>query len=172
MKKTCIILSLIVLPLGLFAQNYGQNQKAQMAFNQKFTNVELLYEEEGEKESVFGFYQNGNYKEVIFDRNGTWLLTRSEIDLVNLPASISSVIKSEFGIFTYENIIQIEIPGDRKYEVEISTESQYITLIFNNQLQLISREVEPIELKQDNYEDYEDYETPDNSNLDDDENKS
>ncbi len=152
------------MPFALVAQNYiGQ---AQIAFNQKFANVELLYEDDNDKEVSFSFYQNGDYKEATFDKYGTWLFTRSEISLTELPSAISTAIKLEYNSFTYEGIIQLDTPNKREYEVQISADEQYIILLFNDQYQIISRTVEPLETEDDNYEDYEDSEIPDEGEID------
>lgn len=119
---------IIAVATGLAWVTYGQkvNEKdvpaaVKNAFTKAFPNVKnAKWSKEDANEFEAEFRAGKEEKSAVFDSNGTWINTETEIETNELPASVQSSIKKQYPGYKIREAEILETPnGVKSYEVEI-----------------------------------------------------
>lgn len=65
------------------------------------------------------FDQGVNEHEIWYNKNGDVVKIESEISTADLPAAVSSALKTKYAEYTVDSIDKIEAGGNTTYEIEI-----------------------------------------------------
>jgi len=104
------------------------------AFAKKFPQVEDTNWSQSGKFYVADFFhdKDGFFKEATFDTEGTWVLTVSDIDGVDLPDEAQDYLIKQFEDLDFlESVKMEERPDSVKYLIVVETEEEELTLIFD-----------------------------------------
>jgi hypothetical protein len=92
--------------------------------------VKWASEEANEWEAEFKI--NGTEMSASFDDKGIWLETETEINVKELPASVTNTIAKNFAGFKTGEASVNETPGMKGYEVELTNGETSLEVIFDN----------------------------------------
>jgi hypothetical protein len=105
--------------------SYGQKTNVPVnvikAFEQKVSNAkEVEWEYDSEEKNWEVEYEIGKDEFTSeFDENGIWLETEMEIKFSKLPEPVKATLKSDFVEYKVEEVVMIESPGGKFYEIEV-----------------------------------------------------
>lgn len=129
----CVLL-MTFLAVQSQAVNVDVPQVVSKAFNKLFPSAEDVNWELSGTHFVADFFhdKDGYFKEVTFDRMGTWLETKTDLDAMDLPDAIQNYIVENYGSMEdSSNIIKLEKPKEVQYVLDLETVDGEIQLVFD-----------------------------------------
>jgi hypothetical protein len=134
MKKLLIIVVAVLYVLEFTACKEKEKVKVpgkvKTAFENKFPGAGDV-EWSKEKSNIWevDFETEEVDMEALFDNNGTWLKTETEIEIKDIPQAVLTSVKKKFAGYTVYGAELIETPAQKTYEVKIkngSGEKMYV----------------------------------------------
>ncbi len=138
----CILL-MNVLAIQPIQTNLEVPESILINFNQKYPNAEDVDWDKNDEVYTASFVHSDSYfKEVDYNKDGTWISTKTDMDEYGIPDAAQSYIsnKMEDADFEYDQVTMSERPNDNSYFVILSTEDGSISLIFDEDGNLIEEE--------------------------------
>ena len=157
MKKIFFILTMI-LGAGMIFTSCQQGKKSenkegksevpevvQKSFQAKFAeakNVEWESEEEGEYEAEFTL--NDTEMSALFDNDGNWKETESEVNYSNLPSSVLDTLSGRFKDYKVEDMTveKTETPEGIYWEVDLKKDETEVEVVFKEDGTVVKMEEE------------------------------
>ncbi len=141
MKKLIIIL--IAFMFGINAcSTVNVPEKIKDAFGLKFakaTGIKWEHEQNNRWEAEFDF--NNTEMSAIFDKNGTWLETETEMEMENVPDAVKKSVKAKFGSYKVIEVSFVETPEHSGYEIELKNHNgEKMKVLFDNTGKGLKRE--------------------------------
>ena len=143
MKKIVLMLTAMLLLSG-----YGYSQKiaadkvpadVKTAFQKKFpTAAKVTYEME-KVDYEINFTLSGTECSAVFDKDGKWIETETDVKDSELPAKVKATLDKEFAGYKHNESVKLEIPwrafiyefevskGDTKLEVQIDQDGTVLS---------------------------------------------
>jgi len=137
--------SLIVIALPFVFVNGTQaqkvNPKVKAAFHKMFPTVSTVkWGKENAREYEAEFSKNGRAISANFTLNGKWVETETDITRKELPLAVNDYINRHYSGNKLGEIARTQSPQKIVYEVGIKNGDHSITLLFNIDGKLITRE--------------------------------
>ncbi len=150
MKKLFVqILLLNVLFSFCNSQLQGQSalETAKAVLSDEFDNAQEFDWEEEEGEFIATSFTEEGYIEVIFNPDGTWQQTSQNLEYQSLPEGIKSAVKKLYPKTPkyFDTVIHFQSAEIQKFIVGFETETETITLTFDENAKLLNKNVEEIE---------------------------
>lgn len=129
-KNMKYLMIAMLFTFGFFSTSCAQKQVApaavQSAFKAKFPSVQKAkWEEEHEGEWEAEFKMGGKELSAVFDNDGAWVETETEIKAADLPEAVQSAVSAQFSDYDIEEAAMVETPGQAMaYEVELEKEGE------------------------------------------------
>lgn len=122
MKNLAIAVLALFATATLSAQDLKMND-VPVNLNNNFqksypTGTDVEWELDGLNYKV-EFDQGVNEHEIWYNTNGDVVKMESEINITDLPAAVSSALKTKYAEYTVDSIDKIEADGNTTYEIEI-----------------------------------------------------
>ncbi len=113
-------------------------------FQNLYPNATDINWDKFENDYIAYFENDGNYSEATFDSTGKWLETSTSMEVEQMPDFIALYISEniEEAVDYYNNITMTERPDEVRYDVSFATESYTVYLVFNEEGDLLSKEIE------------------------------
>jgi len=123
MKNTILTISVIFIFSLTTSCQTEVPKKVSSAFNEKFSTMEnVTWEQESENEWEASFISEGKETSAVFDADGIWLETETEVVLEDIPAEVFKTLCLKYEEFEIEEAESIESPDFNGYEIEIEME--------------------------------------------------
>lgn len=124
MKKNILVVIALLIATITFATEAPK--AVQEAFAKKFPTAKFAkWEKENAKEYEASFTLDGTKYSANFTNEGAWLETETEIKISNLPATISTAIKTKYADWEIMGASKIETANNEvKYEADIRKEKR------------------------------------------------
>ena len=153
MKYTMIVFFAVALTLTATAQTIPVDKvpaQVMAAYSAKFPKAEKArWEMEDAKEYEVIFTFNGTEHSALFDPDGKWVETESEISISSLPAAVTQSIAKQFGIYKIKKAETVERLSGTNYEVELVNEGKVKEVAFSAKGKIISKKSEKDEAEDD-----------------------
>lgn len=140
---SCLV-ALLIAPTSILSAQSDVPEAVQNTFDEMFPDATTVNWEQDEEEYLATFETSENNLEVSFLEDGTWKLTVTYIGEEELPTAAVDYIKKEFVVETYNSVTKRETPGDVKYFASFETEKQYVSLRFDEDGELLEKEIEDL----------------------------
>lgn len=100
-------------------------------FEQQYPNAnEVTWQEEQEKYEV-KFTEDGNYMEIIYDREGNIIEEARRIVTDEIPGNISNSVAEQYPDYEIIDVEEVTRQGEDFYNVEIEGAGQVVELLFS-----------------------------------------
>lgn len=114
-----------IICLAACQQNETPPENITSVFNHKFTDVENVeWEMESEMEWEAEFEKDGIQHSAVFNLEGEWLETESQIAESEIPENIRMMMDENFANYKIEEGEKAETPNGIAYEFEIESNGQ------------------------------------------------
>lgn len=138
MKTKLSVLALAICGMLAFSScddddnNYQPETTITKSFDTKYPNADRVKWESKHGYEVADFHEGKNDAEAWFDKNGNWLLTKTEIDYGQLPQLVrESLEKGEYGEWRRKDIDKVErFNTATVYVIEVEQGNQEIDLYY------------------------------------------
>lgn len=149
MKK--VLFQILLLSVFAFSAITTQAQTpfemAQAALADEFDNpLDFEWEEDNGEFIATYFAEEGNI-EVIFDDNGNWQQTSQNLTFESMPNSIKAAVKKLYPKAPpyYDMAISLQTIEAQKFLIGFETNTEMITLTFDENAKLLEKEAHPID---------------------------
>ena len=123
MKKLLFIFAMLLLEIGVFAQDVPAN--IEIAFQTKFPDFQVVEWATGENTYTAVFWLDDLYSEAIFSKSGEWKETSSILETTALPEKSVVALTKEFPDFYITYLMKIEQKGKvATYSIDLKTPTQ------------------------------------------------
>lgn len=148
MKKTILgfscLVALLLAPTFTLSAQSDVPEAVQNTFDELFPEAtDVSWEQDGE-EYLGTFETTDNIVEVTILEDGTWRQTTTNIDAEELPTAAIDYIKKEFVVETYYSVSKVETPAQIRYFANFETETQTVSLRFDEDGGLLEKEIEDL----------------------------
>jgi hypothetical protein len=124
MKKLLIIFTMLLLQVGIFAQDNDVPVNVTKAFNTKFPAVEAVEWTIGDA-YIAVFWIGDFYKEAIFTKAGEWQETSTVMEVETLSSDVLDVLIKELGEVYLTYLMKIESKDSAAiYVIDLSTDTE------------------------------------------------
>ena len=101
--------------------------------------------EDGDDEGVVYLINNDSSVEITFDKEGSWGLITTYIGTDDLPAEAQSYLSENYPKNDFSVVLEVKSPTKTSYLVNFETETNLISLSFDESGKLIEKQVEDID---------------------------
>lgn len=131
MKTKLLVLTILLFPVILFAQDIPSNVKQKVnSMYPEAKNIKWDVEGKGKYEAEFKI--NGVQTALLFDSKASLIDTETKIDVSELPSKVRDYISSEYaGVSITEAAKIIDSKGNLKYEAEIQEGKKSKDILFD-----------------------------------------
>ena len=131
MKTKLLVLTILLFPVMLFAQDIPSNVKQKV--NSMYPEANnIKWDEEGKGKYEAEFKINGVQTALLFDSKANLIETETKIDVSELPSKVRDYISSKYaGIDITEAAKIIDSKGNLKYEAEIQEGKKSKDILFD-----------------------------------------
>lgn len=131
MKTKLLVLTILLFPVMLFAQDIPSNVKQKInSLYPDAKNIKWDVEGKGKYEAEFKI--NGVQTALLFDSKASLIETETKIDVSDLPSKVKDYISSEYaGVSITEAAKIIDSKGNLKYEAEIQEGKKSKDILFD-----------------------------------------
>jgi len=131
MKTKLLVLTILLFPIMLFAQDIPSNVKQKVnSLYPDAKNIKWDVEGKGKYEAEFKI--NGIQTALLFDSKASLIETETKIDVSDLPSKVKDYISSEYaGVSITEAAKIIDSKGNLKYEAEIKEGKKSKDILFD-----------------------------------------
>ena len=131
MKTKLLVLTILLFPVILFAQDIPSNVKQKInSLYPDAKNIKWDVEGKGKYEAEFKI--NGIQTALLFDSKASLIETETKIDVSDLPSKVKDYISSEYaGVSITEAAKIIDSKGNLKYEAEIKEGKKSKDILFD-----------------------------------------
>lgn len=131
MKTKLLVLTILLFPVMLFAQDIPSNVKQKInSLYPDAKNIKWDVEGKGKYEAEFKI--NGVQTALLFDSKASLIETETKIDVSDLPSKVKDYISSEYaGVSITEAAKIIDSKGNLKYEAEIKEGKKSKDILFD-----------------------------------------
>lgn len=119
MKKV-LFLATVITVISCKAQDVPSAVKT--AFEKYFPNTTVKKWDKEDDDYEANFTKDGKPMSVIFDANGVWKETETDIQVTELPASVSNYIKTNYKGAGIKEAAIIETANGKMFEAEVKGE--------------------------------------------------
>lgn len=123
MKKVVFSLLAVVFSLSVVNAQSEEDvpKKVKDAFTAKYPKAsDVEWEKSSQNQWQAEFEMNAKEIEVVFDKDGRWMGTQTEMDQAKLPAAIKKAIAEKYKGYTVEEVEMVEVINTAKmYKVEM-----------------------------------------------------
>lgn len=131
MKTKLLVLTILLFPVILFAQDIPSNVKQKVnSMYPEAKNIKWDVEGNGKYEAEFKI--NGVQTALLFDSKANLIETETKIDVSELPSKVRDYISSEYaGVSITEAAKIIDSKGNLKFEAEIKEGKKSKDILFD-----------------------------------------
>ena len=141
MKKLVVLLFILI---GAILAVKGQKtvpENIKKDFQLKYPEAKAVkWDNEGGKEWEAEFQMNGKDMSTSYDLSGKWLESETAIAFEKLPSAARNIINNEYIGYKTVEILILENPQMKGYEVALKKGESRITIIFKNDGTVLRRE--------------------------------
>jgi hypothetical protein len=151
MKKILFIFAMLLLQVGVFAQDVPAN--IEQAFQTKFPDFEVVEWATGATTYTAVFWLDDFYTEAIFSKSGEWKETSSILEVTDFPEDARAVLSNQFQEFYISYLMKIEQKGKvATYSVDLKTPTQTFRVTTDMTGKILKKELLAIhEVEDDGY---------------------
>ncbi|MEY2938908.1 MAG: hypothetical protein RL062_1497 [Bacteroidota bacterium] len=146
------LVTLLIMFCSMTFAAFGQKTEVPVnvtkAFQEKFSNTKKIeWEYDSEEKNWEVEYKIGKDEFTAeFDENGIWVETEMEIKFSKLPESVKAALKADFAEYKVEEVVWVEKPDGKFYEVEVELEKRgqelEFEILFSLDGKIISKKTE------------------------------
>lgn len=134
-KKLLYLVFAVFISTSAIAQNIEKDKipaTVLNAFKSKFPAADnVKWEMENARDYEATFKTNGNEQSAVFDANGAWLETETEIKENELPANVKASFAKEFNSYKIKETEKVEKnDGTTCYEIKLTNGKETIEVLF------------------------------------------
>lgn len=140
MKKLLFIFAMLLLQLGVFAQEVPAN--IEKAFEAKFPEFQVVEWAIGAETYTAVFWLDELYSEAIFSKNGEWKETSSILETTALSESEMAILMKEFQDFYITYLMKIEQKGKvAVYSIDLKTPTKVFRVTMDMNGKILKKEL-------------------------------
>ncbi len=141
--KTLIIIVALTVAFSFSSCHHEQApEKIKAAFDQKYPDAEDVEWEMENGKWEAEFEVDEKEMEALFDQNGNWLETETEMEDEDLPATVNETLKSQFKDYEVEEVEYLESPDATGYEIELEGDNGDIEVLIGKDGSVLKQETE------------------------------
>ena len=131
--KTIIIITGLAVAFSFSACHHEQApEKIKTAFDQKYPDAEEVEWEMEHGKWEAEFEVDEKEMEALFDENGNWIETETEMEDEDLPDAVKQTLKNQFKDYEVEEAEYLESPEYSGYEIELEGNKDIEVVIGKN----------------------------------------
>jgi hypothetical protein len=140
MKKVLFIFVILLLQIGVFAQDVPAN--IEKAFESKFPEFQVVEWSTGSETYTAVFWLGELYSEVIFSKNGDWKETSSILENTALSENEMAILTKEFQNFHITYLMKIEQKGQvATYSIDLKTPTKVFRVTMDMTGKILKKEL-------------------------------
>ena len=104
---------------------------------------------ENKKDYEANFEMNEVEQSAVFDANGNWIETETEIPVSQLPSAVSQAISKQFSGYKIKEPEMVEKATGKSYEVELTKGKETLEVVLSPKGEVINKKIESKKDKED-----------------------